>query len=106
MHLTLFQILALLRNGPADASAVLAGLVRLSPRGEVPSLPAFYRHLRRGLESGWVEVDGTATGEEGPGRPARVYRLTAAGKSAVRERALELDVFTALALEQQRGGDA
>lgn len=98
MHLTLFQILALLRDAPADASTVLDGLERLLSHEDVPSVPAFYRHLRRGLESGWIEVEGTDPPDEGPGRPARIYRLTEAGRGAVRERALELDAFTSLAL--------
>lgn len=98
MHLTLFQVLALLRRAPADASAVLAGLEARLPARDVPSLPAFYRHLRRGMENGWIEVEGTDPGDEGPGRPARVYRLTRRGRAAVRERALELDAFTSLAL--------
>ena len=104
MHLTLFQILALLREEPADASTVLEGLGRLLPDRDVPSLPAFYRHLRRAMESGWVEVEGTDPDDDGPGRPARVYRLTREGAEALRERARELEAFTSLALGGEGGG--
>lgn len=106
MHLTLFQILALLKDQPADAVTVLAGLERLLSRTDVPSLPAFYRHLRRGMENGWIDVDGRDIDPEGRGRPARLYRLTAQGKAALRQRAHELDAFTTLALRPRERGDA
>ncbi|MGD2067509.1 MAG: PadR family transcriptional regulator [Gemmatimonadota bacterium] len=105
MHITLFQILAVLRQGPSEASDLLERLRAVAP-ADVPSLPAFYRHLRRGIEEGWLEIDGTGTPDEGPGRPARIYRLTPVGVEAVRERALELDAITALALERPERGDA
>lgn len=104
MHITLFQILAVLREGPAEASDLLGRLRAVTPE-DVPSLPAFYRHIRRGMEEGWIEVEGTDGSDEGPGRPARIYRLTPAGVAAVRGRALELDAITSLALGRKgRGG--
>lgn len=105
MNITLFQILAVLRQEPSEASDVLERLQAVAP-ADVPSLPAFYRHLRRGIEEEWIEIEGIGTTDEGPGRPARIYRLTPAGVEAVRERALELDAITALALERPGHGDA
>lgn len=104
MHMSLFQILAVLRERPSDASTLLDRLGSLTP-DDVPSLPAFYRHIRRGMEEGWIEVEGTEGPDDGPGRPARTYRLTPEGRAAVRERAVELDAITALALGRRgRGG--
>jgi len=102
MHLTLFQILALLGSGPADALTLLERLGRLAP-SDVPSLPALYRHLRRGLDESWLVVVGTEEGDSGPGRPRQIYRITAEGAAAVRARARALDTFTALALEESGG---
>lgn len=97
MHTILFQLLAILRAEPADASALTARLRTLTPR-RVPSLPAFYRHLRRGMEEGWIAIEGTDQ-PEGPGRPRQVYRLTESGLAALTEHAREMEVFTTLALE-------
>lgn len=99
MHLTLFQIMAVLAGGPADAAGVLDALRGLGD--DVPSVPAFYRHLRQGIDEGWIAVEGTGPAE-GPGRPAQTYGLTPGGRSALRERGRELERFTRLALG--RGG--
>ncbi len=98
MHPTLFQLLAILRAGPADASALLERLDALTS-GKPPSLPAFYRHVRRGMEHGWIAAGGTDQPEEGPGRPPQTFRLTASGESALGDHARELAVFTTLALQ-------
>lgn len=103
MQLILFQILAVLRDKPAEASTVLARLEDLLPARRVPSLPTFYRHLRRGMEHGWIEVEGLEDDEPGPGRPARIYSVTREGREAVQRRARELDAFTSLALKH--GGE-
>ncbi len=103
MHLTLFQILAVLGNGPSDALTVLGHLNRVST-SDAPSLPAFYRHLRRALEEGWAEILGVGDDDTGPGRPRQVYALTAAGAEAVRDRARELSVYTSLALDGEGAG--
>ncbi len=105
MHLVLFQILAVLQGEAADASSALARLEGLLPPRDVPSVPAFYRHLRRGIERGWIRPSGAYDGEQGPGRPARIYQLTRDGREAVRRRAAELDVFTSMALEEGEGGN-
>lgn len=97
MHTILFQLLSVLQQESADASALLEGLRSLSS-GSGPSLPAFYRHIRRGMENGWIEVVGTDQPQDGPGRPRQVYRITRTGNVALRKHARELEVFTALAL--------
>jgi DNA-binding PadR family transcriptional regulator len=102
MHRALFQILALLRDAPSDAASLLGGIEALTPK-RGPSMPAFYRHLRRGIEEGWVGIDGTDPRDDGPGRPSQIYRLTPHGESALREHALELQIFTRLALSSQTG---
>lgn len=98
MHLTLFQLLACLRGGPSDASGLLERLDALT-RGQAPSLPAFYRHVRRGMEEGLIVVEATDRQGSGPGRPRQLYRITAAGEASLREEAREMEVFTTLALE-------
>lgn len=97
MHTILFQVLSILQQAAADASALLERLRSLTS-GSGPSLPAFYRHIRRGMENGWIEVAGTDRPEDGPGRPRQVYRITQTGTAALRRHARELEVFTTLAL--------
>lgn len=103
MQMTLFQILAVLGEaGPIDTSSALERMERLLPAREVPSLPAFYRHLRGAMEAGWVVVEGTEEGEgERGGRPARLFRLTPEGRAVVRERALEVRAIVSLALDAE-----
>ena len=101
MHTVLFQLLSILRHEPADASALLERLESLTS-GSTPSLPAFYRHIRRGMEDGWIVVAGTDHQEEGPGRPRQVYRITETGTAALRDHALDMEVFTTLALGKGR----
>lgn len=102
--MTLFQILAVLSEyGPTDASSVIERMEEVVPAREVPSIPAFYRHLKRAMESGWVDVEGTEEVEdERGGRPARRFRLTQEGRAAVRERALEIESVTSWVLRSER----
>lgn len=101
MHTVLFQLLSILRQEPADASALLERLQSLTS-GSIPSLPAFYRHIRRGMEDGWIAIAGTDQQEDGPGRPRQVYRITESGTAALRNHAQEMEVFTTLALGKGR----
>ncbi len=98
MHTILFQLLAILRTAPADASTLLERFDLLAS-GSPPSLPAFYRHIRHGMEEGWIVVDGLDQPAGGPGRPRQIYRITAPGQSALAEHAREMEVFTTLALD-------
>ncbi len=103
--MTLFQILAVLSElGPIDASAALERMEGVVPVGEVPSLPAFYRHLNRAIEAGWVVIEGTdEVGDERGGRPARLFRVTPEGRAAVRQRAIEIESVTRWVLRSDRG---
>jgi DNA-binding PadR family transcriptional regulator len=100
MHMTLFQILAVLNGNPSDALEVIHRLKEMTPT-DVPSLPAFYRHLRRGMDAGWIVVEGTGQPEGAPGRPRQIYGLTSEGRAALRHRARDLNAFTLLALKGQ-----
>jgi DNA-binding PadR family transcriptional regulator len=104
MHMTLFRMLAMLRDGPLDAVSLLDRLGELAP-SEAPSLPALYRHIRRATERGWLQIEVASEPDGGPGRPPQRYRLTPAGAEALRRRALELRTFTSLALEGDASGD-
>lgn len=95
--MSLFHILALLRPAPSDAASLLESLGKLGG-GRGPSVPAFYRHVKRGIDEGWVEIDGTEAREDGPGRPSQIYRITPLGLKALREQALELQAYARLAL--------
>lgn len=106
MRLPLFQILAILRDGPQDSAAVIDGLRDVGGPAEVPSLPAFYRHLRRAVDEGWVEIVGTEAPEEGRGRPRQVYALTGSGLEALEHRARWLERFTRLAMDGSGEGGA
>lgn len=106
MNVTLFQIMAVLGTGSADAPETLARLRRILGPGGTPSLPAFYRHLRTAMAEGWVAVVGVANAEKELGRPRQVYGLTSAGRSAVRAEAERFEAFAALARGRESIGDA
>lgn len=97
MSITLFQILAVLRGGPRNSNGILERLTEVGGAQELPSLPAFYRHLARAVDEGSVEIVGTQPPEDGRGRPRQIYTLTASGVQAVQERARWLTGFTRLA---------
>lgn len=101
MHPTLFRILAVLRPGPAAASALLDEIRAIDP-GAVPSLPTFYRHLREGVESGWMEILEPEGEPDAPGRPSQSYALTPAGARALHDEAERLAPFTRLAFGGRR----
>ena len=63
-----------------------------------PSLASFYRHLKRGLDEGWIESVGEETGAKSPGRPSQRFRVTDSGLWAVRSEAARLRALAALAL--------
>lgn len=102
MNAILFEVLAVLREGPCDATDILARLRRLGGSGSEPSIPALYRYLRRGMERGWIsaeEADAGGPGDDTPGRPPRSYRLSVEGEQAARAEARRLSRFTGLVLE-------
>lgn len=100
MQMVLFRIMVALSEGPGDANEVLERLRRGGGFG-VPSVPAFYRHLRKGLEHGWIAVDGIDADTRG--RPAQRYALSPAGERAVEEYARELRGLTRRVLDEPAG---
>jgi DNA-binding PadR family transcriptional regulator len=104
MHPTLFRILAVLRPAPAAAATLLDQIRALDP-DSVPSVPTFYRHLREGVESRWIEILEPEDEPGAPGRPSQSYALTAAGAHALQREAELLVPFTRLAFggRRQRG---
>jgi DNA-binding PadR family transcriptional regulator len=98
MDQPLFRVLAVLRVGSGDTGEILDRL-RAIGSDATPSLPAFYRHLRRGMEEGWISIDGLDQGGEGPGRPRQIYALPRAGEESMRAEARRLEAFTSLALD-------
>lgn len=106
MSNTLFQILAVLRGGPQDAPGILDALRRLGDDDDVPSIPAFYRHVRSAVDAGWLVIDGVSEDGEGPGRPRQRYALSPQGREALEARAATLHRFTRLALGPVDGGSA
>lgn len=92
-----FRVLAVQRRGEADGDTVLERLRELDP-GRVPSLPALYRSIRTALEAGWIEIVGTL--DDGtPGRPRKIFKLTAAGGAAAEQEAQRLTDLAAAALD-------
>lgn len=102
----LFQILAILRSGPMDAGGILDALRTVGNPDEVPSIPTFYRHLRKAADAGWLAIEGHDDPGDGPGRPKRHYALTRQGREAVEAKAATLSRFTRLALGGDPGGRA
>lgn len=103
MHALTFQILAVLRAGPADGQGILHRLRELGDMGSDPSLPTLYRCLRTGLQEGWIESS-TTDGEATPGRPPQTYRLTEAGSEAVGAEACRHRELASLVLGRRSAG--
>lgn len=96
MHETTLQILLALRREPSEAGQVLEHLRALVGEEAMPSLATFYRCLKAGMDSGWVEVAGERPAE-GPGRPAQIYAMTAAGERALEAEARRLESLAEMA---------
>jgi DNA-binding PadR family transcriptional regulator len=86
MQRSMIVILSALVDGEADSGELLARLRRLDPT-DAPSLATFYRRIKEGVDEGWIEVVAGAGGEAGRGRPAQIYRVTDAGRTAARAEA-------------------
>ena len=99
MQTALFQILVMLGQGPAEATVIRERLRLRGDHLDIPSIPAFYRHLKSGIDEGWIEVRGQAPGERARGRPSQLYALSKAGRRALRQRATWLQKLSRLALE-------
>ncbi len=99
MHEMTLQILGILREGTASADHIV---VRLNQEndGKDPSLATFYRHLKIGLDNGWIAIAGEA--QAGRGRPQQSYRVTDAGVEAAAIEARRLRALADLALGKTR----
>ncbi len=98
MNIAVFQILVSLRQGATQASEILDAIRTMDEAAPGPSLASFYRHLKRGLDEGWIELVGEETGVKSPGRPSQRYGLTDSGLESVRSEAARLRDLAALAL--------
>jgi DNA-binding PadR family transcriptional regulator len=104
VHNLTFQILAVLRAGPADGQGILGRLRKLGDgTARDPSLPTLYRCLRAGLNEEWIEI-APSRGEATPGRPPQTYRLTSAGAKAVESEAQRHRDLAALVLGPRVAG--
>ena len=99
MHEVTLQILGILREDPASANHIV---VRLSQEndGKTPPLATFYRHLKTGLDNGWIAIAGEA--QAGRGRPRQRYRVTDAGAKAAAVEATRLRTLADLVLGETR----
>lgn len=80
----LLDVLLVLFEAPRG-SGDLADAVGLLQGRDVP-LATFYRRLQRAVGDGWVTFQEPSEDlPAGPGRPERVYRLTEAGETMLRQ---------------------
>lgn len=86
-----------------DAAAIRDGLREHGDDHDLPSVPAFYRMLRKAVDAGWLTIEGAESPSEGRGRPRQRYRISQQGRSAVEERAETLERFARLALGHEGG---
>ncbi len=103
MNATVFRLLAVLREGPRDASGILDRLRELSDDEPLPSLAGFYRGLKRAVDEDWIEVvEGEAEGNRG--RPPQGYIITPGGRAAAETEALRMKRLAGLVLTTPHGG--
>lgn len=96
MNETVYQVLLPLRAGDMPAAEALDRVREIAGAAGTPSLAAFYRCLKTGLDEGWLEIVGADT--SGPGRPNRIYHLTPFGHRAVEKEARRLRALADLGL--------
>ena len=96
MNETTYQVLLTLRSGDRPAPDMLDGLRAIAGEAGTPSLAAFYRMLKNGIDRGWLEVVGNDA--TGPGRPRQIYHLTPFGQRALEKEARRLRSLAALGL--------
>jgi DNA-binding PadR family transcriptional regulator len=94
----IFEVLLTLKDGPYGTEAVFARLHELGGSGP-PAIASFYRTLKKAVDSGYVDVI-ESLGPAGRGRPPQRYRLTAAGRAALRAEARRLGKLATLALSE------
>lgn len=89
-----FHVLLVLADGPLYGYAILKAVADESGGAFRPEIGSLYRVLARLLSDGLVdEVTSKAVRSESahPGRSRRYYRLTSAGKAALKSEARRLD---------------
>lgn len=96
MNETMLQVLLTLRSSDLQAPDILDGLRKIAGASKTPSLAAFYRGLKKGIDAGWLEVAGNDG--SGPGRPRQIYHLTPFGHRAVEKEARRLHALASIAL--------
>ena len=99
MNETMYRVLLALRSGDQQAPDILDALREAG--GDAPSLAAFYRSLKNGLDEGWMEIAGNDA--SGPGRPRQIYHLTTFGRRALDKEARRLQALASLALGDAAG---
>ena len=97
MSPTAFRILVALRAGKLSASDIVDRIETLDPDGKKPPLASFYRELNGLFDRRLVEIVDEAP-SPGPGRPRRMYMITADGSEAVRREGRRLGRLVAIAL--------
>lgn len=92
-----FHLLAILRDGPSDASGILDRLREAVGEDPMPSLAAFYRGIKHAADEAWIEVvAGEAEGVRG--RPRQHYHLTDLGRTALEAEAHRMQRLAGLVL--------
>ena len=95
MNATTLRVLLAIGGQGCTATEMLVRLGTVPGDDNVPSLPALYRHLKVGLDEGWLEVE---RGEDGtPGRPHQVYSITSAGLEEIAIESRKLKALAAFA---------
>ena len=92
-----FQILLSLKEEAQDAEGILAHIHRVSGASAEPAIASFYRALKKGSDAGYLLIEEPDASER-LGRPRQRYRITRAGRSALRAEARRLERLAELAL--------
>ncbi len=96
MNTTTLRVLLALGEEGCTAADMLERLADVPGGVDAPSLPALYRHLKVGLDEGWLTV--IPVGDGTPGRPRQIYQLTSSGKEAIAAQGRRLRALAAFAL--------
>ena len=96
MNTTTLRILLAISEEGCTAAEIIARLASIPGGGKIPSLPALYRHLKAGIDHGWLQVEPMDDGT--PGRPRQIYRLTSPGKKAIAHESRKLRALATFAL--------
>ncbi len=73
---------------------------------KTPLLGSFYRHLKKAVDAGWLQIHDPQARKEGRGRPSRRYLLTGDGVVVLRTALLETQRLLNLAQARLFIGEA